>query len=149
MPQYELMYILSSAVPDTEEPTLTQTITEFISQSGGKIIKEEKLGRKRMAYPIKNTRNGFYVLIEFFADADKVNAIEHKVRVTQGVIRHMIVKLDEMLARMEKDRKERSLFKKPFRSKESGEPGSDKPRAEINIDLDKQIEKALEEDVVK
>jgi len=152
MPQYELMYILSSNVPDNEEPALSDTIKKFIIDQGAEITKEEKLGKKRLAYPIKKTRNGFYVLFEFKAESDKLAEIEHKVRVTQGVIRYLIINLDEQLARMEKDREERKTFKpKPIMQMQTEKktPVKRAHKPEITIDLDKQIEQALEEDLTK
>ena len=152
MPQYELMYILSSNVPDNEEPALSDKIKKFIIDQGAEITKEEKLGKKRLAYPIKKTRNGFYVLFEFKAESDKLAEIEHKVRVTQGVIRYLIINLDEQLARMEKDREERKTFKpKPIMQTQTEKktPVKRERKPEITIDLDKQIEQALEEDLTK
>jgi len=147
MPQYELMYILSSSVPDNEEPALTKQITDFIKEQGGEIIREEKLGKKRLAYPIKKTRNGFYVLIQFKIAADKVASVDHKVRVTQGIIRHLILNMEEIIARQEKDRREQQKIKRPAEIKPKTE-GKEKKKV-TEIDLDAQIEKALEGDVTK
>jgi len=152
MPQYELMYILSSDIPDNEEPALSDTIKKFIVEQGAEITKEEKLGKKRLAYPIRKTRNGFYVLYEFKAESDKLKDIEHKVRVTQGVVRYLFINLDEQLNRMAKDREERKNFKpKPIMQPKSEKkaPVKKEKKPEINIDLDKQIEQALEEDLTK
>ena len=152
MPQYELMYILSSDIPDNEEPALSDTIKKFIVEQGAEITKEEKLGKKRLAYPIRKTRNGFYVLYQFKAESDKLKDIEHKVRVTQGVVRYLFINLDEQLDRMAKDREERKNFKpKPIMQVKSEKKVPDKKekKPEINIDLDKQIEQALEEDLTK
>jgi len=156
MPQYELMYILSSDIPDNEEPALSDSIKNFIMETGGEITKEEKLGKKRLAYPIKKTRNAFYGLFHFNIASDKIIEIEHKIRVTQGIIRHMIVNMEDMLARMEKDKEEQKMIKRSTRPNNKDEVkktptkkefSPDKP--EIKIDLDKQIEKALEQDITK
>lgn len=164
MPQYELMYILSSAVPDNEEPALTKEITDFIVSVGGEILKMENLGRKKLTYPIKRTRNGLYVLIDFKLAPEKVNEVDHKIRVTSGIIRHLMINMEETLIRQAKDLEEQKAIRrrppiprvKPEAKKELA-PGetmiektkSDKPAPKIEIDLDKQIEKALEEDITK
>ena len=151
MPQYEIMYILSSQVVETDEPELTKSIADFITSTGGTITREEKLGKKRLAYPIKKTRNGFYVMLQFTATSDKLKDIEHKVRVTQGVVRYLIINLDEQIKRMTKDREERKSFKsKPVdTTKHKPKKAGVTPAPEIKIDLDKQIEQALEEDLTK
>ena len=70
MPQYELMFILSSAVPDNEEPALTDSITQFIAEVGGEILNVEKLGKRKLAYPIKRTRNGNHNAVEPTVEAE-------------------------------------------------------------------------------
>ena len=157
MPQYELMYILSSAVADAEEPALTKQITEFIVEVGGEIQKVENLGKKKLAYPIKRTRNGLYVLINFKAPTDKIHEIDHKVRVTAGIIRHLLINLEESLIRQAKDIEEQKYVrrKRPVpvavdsHLEAKKEPTPNQVRPKIKIDLDKQIEKALEEDITK
>lgn len=150
MPQYELMYILSSAVADSDEPALTDELLNFITESGGQIAQVEKLGRKKLAYPIKRTRNGFYVLVNFLLDPQKISEVDHKVRVTPGLIRHLILNKEESLLRQAKDHEAQKLIRRT-RPDTAGEEkrGPSKPRPDIQIDLDRQIEKALEEDLTK
>lgn len=158
------MYILSSAVPDNEEPALTKQLTDFIAEAGGEILKVENLGRKKLAYPIKRTRNGLYVLIQFKLAPEKVNELEHKLRVTAGIIRNLVINMEEDLIRQAKDLEEqRAIRRRPPKPRVKPEEKSPVPSAEvqtekaktakaapkIEIDLDKQIEKALEEDLTK
>ncbi|MCL5436169.1 MAG: 30S ribosomal protein S6 [Patescibacteria group bacterium] len=164
MPQYELMYILSSAVPDNEEPALTKQLTDFVTEANGEILKVENLGRKKLAYPIKRTRNGLYVLVQFKLAPEKVHELEHKIRVTAGIIRHLVINMEEDLIRQAKDLAEQKAIRrrppkpriKPEEKKaplapealtEKAKTGKSSPK--IEIDLDKQIEKALEEDLTK
>jgi small subunit ribosomal protein S6 len=148
MNQYELMYIISSDIPDSEEPALTNELTEFITKLGGEILNTENLGKKKLAYPIKKVRNAFYILINFKLSTDKLRELEDKVRMTPGIIRHLILNLEEALRRQAKDKEAQKRIKRPL---EKEKPSEAKPEAkpEIKIDLDKQIEKALEEDYTK
>ena len=126
VPQYELMYILSSAVPDNEEPAITDAVAAFISEQGGEILKVEKLGKKKLAYPIKKTRNGFYVQIKFNAATDKISEIDHKIRMTGTIIRHLLLNIDDDLIRQAKDLEEQKLIKRS----RTGEPSAAKKSAE-------------------
>src|SRR5690348_13084449 len=100
MPQYELMYIVASTVSDDQIPSVTEGILNYISSFGGKVVKEELMGKKKLAYPIAKTRNGFYAAVTFEMPSDKVNDLDTKIRTTEGIIRHLIVNMDEANRRM-------------------------------------------------
>jgi len=97
------MYIVSSSIADDQIPTVTDGVLNFITGFGGKVIKEEQMGKKKLAYPIKKTKNGFYSAVTFELDGTKVSDLDTKVRTTEGIIRHLIVSLDEAIQRMAKD----------------------------------------------
>lgn len=175
MPRYELCYILAAQVSDDQVGGVATQIRQFISDFGGSDIQEEQLGKKKLAYPIKKTRNGSYVVVQFTMPTSKVNQLEAKIRTQTGtVIRHLVVNLDEHLRRSEKDAVAQSkLSKKPEGTTEAGaevepatpvaEAQAEEPAAEpvaeeaptpkkepVEIsteDLDKQIEAALSEDI--
>lgn len=144
MPKYELMYIVSSDVADDETPKVVDEVKRFIESSGGIIESHEDLGKKKLAYPIKKTRNGFYVLDNFSSPSDKINEIEHKIRTSQSIIRHLIVNMDEALVRMAKDRVAQAKIKFKPREELKEKPTTPKTDKKIQIDLDAEIEKALE-----
>ncbi|OGE76148.1 MAG: 30S ribosomal protein S6 [Candidatus Doudnabacteria bacterium RIFCSPHIGHO2_02_FULL_48_21] len=145
--KYELMYIISNNVSDDEVPKITEEVKKYIETAGGIVEKHEDLGKKKLAYPIKKTRNAVYVLDNFSAPADKINEIEHRIRTYQNVIRHMIINMDEGLIRMEKDKALQAKLKRRIPQEEAKPVEAGKPRTEgkkIEIDLDAEIEKALD-----
>lgn len=104
MPRYELMYILASSVSDDQIPETAQGIEQFVTDNGGTEIAHEQLGKKKLAYPIKKTRNGHYGVIAFTAEGKGVNSLDAKLRTQKStVIRHIIVNIDEHLERLAKD----------------------------------------------
>jgi small subunit ribosomal protein S6 len=154
MPRYELAYILSSGVSDDQTPEVTGSIAKIVSDFGGAEVQEEQLGKKKLAYPIKGTRNGHYVALTFNMESSKINDLDAKIR-TQGatIIRYMIVNLDEHLERMSKDKIEQS---KITRRIPQAVPDKETPTASkvqpvtINAEeLDRKIEEALTEDITK
>lgn len=146
MPKYELMYILSSAVSDNDAPAVASELDKYIADEGGKLISSEMLGKKKLAYPIKKTRNGFYILRTFNIEGAKIQGIENKIKSQDAIIRFIIVNLDEQDRRAVRDREvqeKMKLNRKP-RPTES-QPDSDK--APINLsetELEQKIEKALD-----
>jgi len=166
MPQYELMYLLGSHVADEEVPKISASILKFAEDFGGTEIKETQLGKKKLAYPIKKTRNGHYIVVNFSMDGKNINAFDSKIRTRDtNIIRYLIVNLDEHLERMEKDRivQSKIVRKGPpaeaiatsDKSSKLTAPEPKIPKAapvltEINQEeLDKKIEEALSEDLTK
>lgn len=150
MPKYELMYIVSGQVADDEILKLTDEVKKFIEGAGGRIEKHEDLGKRKLAYPIKKTRNANYILVNFDAGADKINDLEHKLRTTLTIIRHLLINMDDALLRMEKDRVVQSQMK-PRRPVAAGAEEEKIPAPvrrgdsakKVTIDLDAEIEKAI------
>lgn len=175
MPRYELMYILASSVSDDQVPQTAQGIEQFVTDNGGTEISHEQMGKKKLAYPIKKTRNGHYGVVTFTADGKGVNALDAKIRTQKAtIIRHIIVNLDEHLVRLEKDKEaqakmnrnrppeaiaadkmenEQSAPAPAPAAKPAAEPKApkeDKPKTVVTESvLDDEIEKALNEDITK
>lgn len=167
MPQYELMYILASSVADDQVPVVAEQVKKFVTDFGGANVEESQLGKKKLAYPIKRTRNGYYVVVSFNMEGAKINDFDAKIRTQTGtIIRYLIVNLDEHFARLEKDKVAQSKLSHRPEEPESGmapfaaplqktapEPVKEKvaqPVLEMNAEeLDKKIEEALTEDIIK
>ena len=156
MPQYELMYLFGSHVADTDVPQISQNILKFAEDFGATQIKETQLGKKKLAFPIKKTRNGYYVVVNFTMDGKNINTFDAKIRTQDAnIIRYLLVNLDEHLARMEKDRIVQSKIVRkgpPAEPPIKPAPAVKKttPLLEINAEeLDKKIEEALSEDLTK
>lgn len=171
MPRYELCYILASSVSDDQVPAVTEQIQKFITDFGGKNVIETQLGKKKLAYPIKKTRNGFYVLDQFEIPSSKINPLEAKIRSQTGtIIRHIIINMEEHLERLEKDREVQAKMPKrrepiptedgavatpaakPIEKVEVAEVEEKAPAPKIELDLDtealdKKIDDALTESI--
>ena len=105
MPQYELMYCLGSHVADSEVPNIAAQILKFIEDFGGTNIVETQLGKKKLAYPIKKTRNGYYVVVDFNMESTKINELEAKIHTQDStIIRYILINQEEHLKRERKDK---------------------------------------------
>lgn len=158
MPQYELMYLLGSQVADDQVPTISEQVKKFIGEFGGTDVRETLLGKKKLAYPIKKTRNGHYVVVNFEMDGSKVNALDAKIRTQENaIIRYLLINQEEFLERSKKDKVEQAKLSRripPEEAQGSAEqqPAAKKPMPVIDLapeDLDAKIEKALSEDITK
>jgi small subunit ribosomal protein S6 len=96
--QYELIYITP---PETTEEALAglhQLVAETVGRFGAAIERTENWGRRRLAYEIGGHREGVYVLDVINGPAALVTELERRLRVSDLVIRHLVVRVDEDLA---------------------------------------------------
>jgi small subunit ribosomal protein S6 len=156
MPKYELMYILSSAVSDNDAPAVATEVDKYITDQGGKIVSTEMLGKKKLAYPIGKTRNGFYILESFNFEGPKIVGLENKIRSIDSIIRFIVVNLEEQERRASVDREVQAKMKANREMRTEATATAAPPQAApeaINLsesELEKKIERALEsEDLSK
>ena len=88
--EYELVVIVSHEADEDETATALEMITNFISGHGGSVSAREDWGIKRLAYPIKNYREGNYVLFKFILSSDEINELDRIIRSSQNIIRHLV-----------------------------------------------------------
>jgi len=136
-------------------------VMKSIEDFGGTEVVETQLGKKKLAYPIKKTRNGYYVVVNFNMDSQKINDLDAKIRTQDAtIIRYLIANQEEHLQREKKDKivQAQIVRRIPTPAPESAvkeapakkQPPAPAPFYEINQEeLDKKIEAALSEDLTK
>lgn len=92
---YEVMYIVD---PGTDSETLegiTKEITELIENQGGEIVNFEEMGKRQLAYKIKQFTEGYYFLFEIAGSGSEIAELERRMRVNDKVFRYLTVRVDE------------------------------------------------------
>ncbi|MCL2177114.1 MAG: 30S ribosomal protein S6 [Firmicutes bacterium] len=142
--KYELMTIISTGVSEAVRDKAIARVEEVIAKTGSTLEKTDKWGVRKLAYPINYRNDGFYVLFTFKGQPTAIAEIERIIRITDGYVRFMTTKLDEVA--IEKSNKRRSTVKprqKPKRppgapSHTSGSrphaPRADKPKTDTRAD---------------
>ena len=95
MRAYEVMYIIR---PDLDEEQTNAVIEKFkslIENNGGEITKLDKWGKRKLAYEIKHSREGFYVLILLNGEPNTVAELDRVFRITDEVLKHIILRGDD------------------------------------------------------
>ncbi len=95
MRSYELTFIIH---PEVEEPDFSQLIEKvkgYITSNGGQVTNVDIWGRRRLAYPIRRVREGQYVYMEMEMDGQAIANLERSLRLTEPIMRHLIVRTDE------------------------------------------------------
>ena len=94
MRKYEVIFI----VKPMEEDAINAVIEKFsklIAANGGTIDSEDRWGKKRLAYEIKDQMEGYYCLFNVTAEPACVNECDRVMKITDEVLKHMIVRADE------------------------------------------------------
>lgn len=90
MKPYELLYIIPAVMTDEEAATAGVKVTEMIKATGATVVREENLGKLKLAYPIKHQKHGFYMLVQFDADGSVIAKLENDLRLNENVLRHQV-----------------------------------------------------------
>jgi len=92
--KYEVMFIVK---PLDEEAT-NAVITKFenlINNNGGQVEKVDRWGKKRLAYVVKDFTEGFYCLVNFTAVPATILELDRIMKITEDILKFMIIKQDE------------------------------------------------------
>ena len=102
MRTYEVIFIIRPDIADDEADKLVEQMEGVITNSGGKIRKTDRIGRKRLAYMVGRFREGIYVLLDVECDGKTIHEVERRLKVTEPVIKYQSVRTDEELKRAAK-----------------------------------------------
>ena len=96
MNRYELTYIIDTALEEEARKELIEKISSLIAQNGGEVEKvDETWGKRRLAYPINDKPEGYYVLVTMQAPAELPKEIERNLRINENVLRSLVIKVEE------------------------------------------------------
>lgn len=93
---YEVVFIIRPDVSTQQAEAVTGKLTEVATNKGGKVIKSEQWGLRTLAYRIKKHRKGYYVFLGLSGSGDMVAELERQVTISDDIIRHLVVRVDEM-----------------------------------------------------
>ncbi|HNS71183.1 MAG TPA: 30S ribosomal protein S6 [bacterium] len=90
MKQYEIMTIYKIGLGDQGAKNLSAKVKELIDSMGGKITKDQYWGKRKFAYMIKNTQEGYYDVLEFGMDSNSISKFKDKLNILNGLLRYLI-----------------------------------------------------------
>lgn len=95
MNKYELVYVIDTTLDDDARKAVMDRFHGMLESLGGKVEKVEEWGKRRLAYPINDLMEGYYVLMTFNAAAAIPAELDRIFRITDGVMRSLIVCKDQ------------------------------------------------------
>lgn len=95
MRSYEAMLVLRPDLDEEATAALLARVQELITKNGGQVESVDSWGRRRLAYEIDGQREGIYVLVNFQAEPGVSAELERVLRLTEEVMRHLVVRDEE------------------------------------------------------
>jgi small subunit ribosomal protein S6 len=93
--EYETIYILRPNTPNEGVAEVNTRIRNVIESMGGKVIKVDNWGKRRLAYEVAKERKGIYLYWQYLAQPGVVEEAERNLRMLDNVIRYLTTKVDE------------------------------------------------------
>ncbi len=90
-----MVVILSPEIGDDVVGESLDRLSQNITSRGGEVVDVNHWGRRRLAYPIRRHLEGNYVVSQVKLDPDQIPDLESNLRISEEVIRHMIVRANE------------------------------------------------------
>jgi len=138
--QYELVYIVTPEASDQDVADLHTQVVQIIERFKGTLDKTENWGRRKLAYDIGKHREGTYVVETITGSGELMKEIDRRLRVSDAVIRHLVVRVDKELQVAERTRSARQTAAARRRVARGlppeRQPGEGRGDADMNDDME-------------
>ena len=146
--KYELVYVVSPEATDEQVADLHTQVEALVQRIGGQIEKTEHWGRRKLAYEIGRHKEGTYVLEAIIGGGDLMKEIDRRLKVSDLVIRHLVVRVDEdqaVVERTKAKRTETSRRRRVARGLPADRQPGEGQRGEPDDDRDDRFDMGAEE----
>ncbi len=89
---YEIAYVIDAELGPEGVAGLKERIAELAKAQGAEVGQITQWDRRRLAYPLKGKREGVYIFMPLKAKAVAVDEVVRQLRLTEGVLRHLVIK---------------------------------------------------------
>ncbi|MCL2083495.1 MAG: 30S ribosomal protein S6 [Oscillospiraceae bacterium] len=93
--RYETVFIINPSLPEEHVSALRDKFTGLIGENGA-LGEIDEWGKKRLAYPINDFNEGYYVLVNFESAPTFPAELDRVYKITDGIMRSLIVCKDEI-----------------------------------------------------
>ena len=88
---YETLFVVDCTLGEESVKAIVDKFTTLISENAT-VESVDEWGKRRLAYPINDLNEGYYVLVNFSAPATFVAELERIFGITEGIMRSIVVK---------------------------------------------------------
>lgn len=131
---YEALYIVRPDLEDDAIQTVTRNVEKLVTDNGGTTVRLDIWGKRRLAYRVKKHMEGCYVLFRFQASPAVIPKLEMYIRLSEDIIRHLVVYFDDQTLRLEAEQQQRK--EDEIRSGGAGRPWGERGRDREDDEFD-------------
>ena len=91
MNEYEILLMLDADLPEERQNEILTRVRELVERGGGRWVRHDAWGRRKLAFEIQKKTDGVYHLLEFDATPETLDELSRILKITDGVLRHMAV----------------------------------------------------------
>ena len=162
MKHYEILYLVSGSVPETEVGGIQTEVADWITKTGAKLTKQEPWGRRKLAYAVKNEKYGYYTAVEFDAEENSLQQLGKQLTLAKTIMRFLLIDKKPMSAkemllqeRAQKRAHARAAQQetcgvrsdRPAAGTKQDQPAKKDPKISLE-DLDKKLDELLDTDII-
>jgi len=91
---YETTFIVNPQAEESAIDEQVKAVGKTITDNGGKIVREERMGARRMAYPIEGLNQGYYSIFLYEAETSLLPVLERFMKLGDDYMRHLTIKFE-------------------------------------------------------
>ncbi len=107
---YELVYIVNPEATEEQVAAVHEQVEQIAQRLQGVLVKTDNWGRRKLAYEIGHHKEGVYVLEVLEGGGELMKELDRRLKVTDQVIRHLIVRVDDEQRVVDRTRTRRQAF---------------------------------------
>lgn len=96
MRNYELTFVVRADIPEDAVASTIEQIQNWVTaDEGNEVLRVDQWGRRKLAYPINDQREGHYVLLEISLATASIAELERNLKLSDAVLRYLLIRGDE------------------------------------------------------
>ena len=97
---YETLFIIDAQLSEDATKALVEKFKALIAEHG-EVSEVNEWGKRRLAYPINDQNEGYYVLINFTSEGAFPNELERIYGITDGIVRSIVIRREVVESKAE------------------------------------------------
>ena len=95
---YETLFIVNPTMSEDDVKATVDKFTALIAENGtvGEI---DEWGKRRLAYPIDDITEGYYVLVNFTSESSFPAELERRYNIDENIMRGIVIRLETKKAK--------------------------------------------------
>ncbi len=97
MTKYEILYIIRPNIDEESKNAVVARFDEILTSNGAVIVESKDWEKRKLAYEIKDFREGLYhiVTLEAESTSEATSEFDRLAKINEDILRHMIVKVED------------------------------------------------------